>query len=235
MNKSLYLSLLALEMLICSQENINVYLPFENILSTAKDKDMLYGIQELVKSGVLAPDTVGKGFDILPEAQQYLRPILASRAIIKIINKETQLSKICYLADNEVTVIEDAINRADKLRLTISDRNNFPEFVAEGFNMFLSEEISDNAEIIDLNEIDTEIEKIGLDGSIDELSEKDEVVAVVDILKPDSMIFSRIIIYRTDAEDRFVVFSSKAVSECFKSDFNIFKNRFDLILEETLC
>ncbi len=239
MNKSLYISPLGLEILLCSQENINIYLPIDDTLNTAEDNDVLYGIQELVNSGVLAPDSSGNGFDILPEAQMCLRPILKPKAVFKIITKEPQSSKTCYLADSEATVIEEAINRSDKLRLTMADRNSFSALVAESFDMILPESISEDSKLIDevfnLSEsdsADSEILKIGLNNSTDEVAEKEEIVMVTDIFKPDLKLFSRIIVYRTGLEDRFALFSDKRSPECFECDFNIFKNRFDLILED---
>lgn len=242
MNKSLYISPLCLEILLCSQENINIYLPIEDTLNTAEDNDILYGIQEFVNAGVLAPDSSGNGFDILSEARKCLRPIINPKAVLTIITKEPQSSKVCYLANNEATVIEDAVNRSDKLRLTMTDRKSFSALVAESFYTISPETISEDSKLMDevsnLSEsdsVDSEILKIGLNNSTEEVAEKDEIVMVTDIFKPDFKIFSRIIVYRTGLEDRFAVFSDKHSPECFECDFNVFINRFDLILEDLLC
>lgn len=232
MNKSLYMSPLGLEILVCSQENISVYLPFESVLNTATDDDVLYAIQELVKSEVLASDSAESGFDILSEAQRYLRPIFNPLAVLKIIIREPQSSKICYLADDEVTVIEEAFNRLDKLRLTMMNRSEFSAFVSESFDVVLPDEAFDNSELMESDEAESEIVKIGLNGSIENVAQKEDVIMVTDIDRPDLRRLSRMIVYRTGNENRLAVFSGNHVSENSRCDNDTFKNRFDFILEE---
>lgn len=232
MNKSLYMSPLGLEILICSQEDISVYLPFESTLNAATDNDVLYGIQALVKSGALAPDSSGNGFDILPETRRCLQPILNPAAVFKVVIKEPLSSKICYLADDEVTVIEQAANRSDKLRLTMMNRSGFSAFVAESFDMLLPDTDFDNSEFAVTDEAEAEIVKIGLNGPVDEIIETDGAIMVADAVNSDLKPVSRIIVYRTGIEYRLAVFSDNHAFENVRCDIDIFKNRFDLILEE---
>lgn len=204
-DKSFYLSGLAFEMLIASQNEEKVIIPTEGVLKNSKPEELYTELYSLFSNNIVINNAERNCFDVNEELALILKSIFSSRSVLKVTgNFDFDNTIYYYLAPCGIAQLKNNIIRKCVV-LTSVGINELADSILSDLNLPEDYRNPNNDTDKFINSVDEYfksndycISSEMLEISIDEFKKKfEEVVGFIDlILREDLNVISRIAMYK---------------------------------------
>lgn len=213
-DKSFYLSDLALEMIVLSQDIPQILLPVSGVLKDTSQEEMIKELYSLVSNGIMENDEKNNCFALNKDLATLLKTVIGSQSVLRVSDLRYAHNPVyCYLSGDSVTVIEaGGFHSGIKLSGISSDDLN--ERIFKNLN------ITENAENVSSDIEEVESGKIFpeemLSTDIEDLRKGfDDIEGCVDIISCENFdTVCRILVFKKSSEYKIAVLTEDKTLVC---------------------